>query len=129
MTNTPGQALIVEDQADWRQVFSESVQEVGLTPFAVANKDEALDLLNRQNFKLAIIDINLTDVFGNHDGLLVIETIKTKGDTLPIIVVSGSEVGLTSLKNYRQRVFAAIRKENFNLDEFVALVEKALVAT
>ncbi len=127
MTNSPAQVLIVEDQANWRQVFSESVQELGATPLAAANKEEALALLNQYRFNLALIDINLTDVPGNHDGLSVIDAIQNK-EPLPIIVVSGSDIGLSTLKDYQHQIFAAIRKEQFNLDDFVALVEKALAA-
>ena len=127
MTQQRKHALVVEDQELWRELFfGEALQDMGFEVFPAATKEEALDLLEKHSFDVAVIDINLTDVPGNSDGVLVADYIEHKGVWLPIIVVSGSEDGLRALSEKRHLIQAKIRKDAFNLDEFVAEVERAV---
>jgi CheY-like chemotaxis protein len=124
------QVLVVEDQQLWReQFFYESLQDLGFKVLLASTKDEALALVDKHTFDLAVIDINLTDVPGNTDGLDVTNYIERKGITLPIIFVSGSEEGLRSVREHQDLVFAEIRKDSFNLDEFILQVKKATDCT
>ena len=127
MTSTAGQILVVEDQAYWREdVFSESLQELGFAVFPAANKEQALALLDEHRFNLAIIDINLTDVTGNTDGLIIADRIQSTNVQTPIIVVSGTEGGLRALKERAYQVFAQMRKDTFDLEDFIEQVQKAV---
>lgn len=127
MTEITGRVLIVEDQELWREeFFGEILEELGFTTFAAATKEEALDLLNTHDFDLAIIDINLTSVTGNTDGLIVAERLETKGTNTPIIVVSGTDGGFRALRDRSRRVFAEIPKDSFNFDQFVSKVKLAI---
>jgi CheY-like chemotaxis protein len=120
------QVLVVEDQQLWReQFFCESLQDLGFKVLLASTKEEALELVDKHTFDLAVIDINLTDVPGNTDGLDVTNYIERKGITLPIIFVSGSEEGLRSVRENQDLVFAEIRKDAFNLDEFILQVKMA----
>ena len=124
------QVLVVEDQQLWReQFFYESLQDLGFKVLLASTKDEALALVDKHTFDLAVIDINLTDVPGNTDGLDVTNYIERKGMTLPIIFVSGSEEGLRSVREHQDLVFAEIRKDSFNLDEFIFQVKMATDCT
>jgi CheY-like chemotaxis protein len=126
MTSTAAQILVVEDQAYWREdVFGESLQELGFAVFPAANKEQALELLDKHRFDLAIIDINLTDVTGNTDGLIVVDRIQSINDQIPIIVVSGTEGGLRALQERAYQVFAQMRKDTFDLEDFIRHVQKA----
>jgi DNA-binding NtrC family response regulator len=121
------QALVVEDQELWRELFfGEALQDMGFKVFPAATKEDALELLDKHSFDVAVIDINLTEVPGNSDGVVVADYIEHKGIWLPIIVVSGSEDGLRALSEQRRLIQAKIRKDAFNLDEFVAEVERAV---
>ncbi len=129
MTQTKIQILIVEDQKLWReQLFAES-QELGYTVFLAATKEEALALLDKYQFDLAVVDINLTAVAGNTDGLAVTDHIKSTGAKTPIIVVSGTEGGFRSLHERPYQVFAEIQKDLFDLDDFISQVERAITGT
>ena len=127
MAQHPKQALIVEDQQLWREsFFGEALRELGFTVFPAATKEEALELLDTHSFDIAIVDINLTEVPGNSDGLIVTDYIEYKGLRLPIIVVSGSEDGLRNLGDQQPLIIARIRKDAFDLDEFVTHVKRAV---
>ena len=126
MSHGQMQVLVVEDQRLWReQFFNESLQDLGFNVFLASTKDEALALLAEYSFDLAVIDINLTAVPGNTDGIAVTDYIERQGISCPIIFVSGSEEGLRSLRKHQDLVFAEIRKDAFNLDEFIFQVKAA----
>lgn len=128
MAEAAKRVLIVEDQAIWREeFFGEALQELGFIVFPAATKEEALELLDKYQFDLAIIDLNLTEVPGNTDGLVVADYIENTGTKFPIIVVSGSEEGLRTLIGEKHHlIFAEIRKDSFDLDEFVTQVNRAV---
>ena len=126
MSVSQRRVLVVEDQKLWReQFFGESLQELGFIVFPAATKDEALKLLENFEFDLAVIDINLTEVPGNIDGLILADYIDTKGFKIPIIAVSGSEDGLRALSERKHLVCTKIRKDAFDLDEFITQVKIA----
>lgn len=119
--------LIVEDQNLWReQLLGESVRALGLNVLLAATKDEALHLLDSFGVDLAVIDINLTEIAGNTDGLAVADHLEHLGKKTPIIIVSGATEGFQMLAERSYQVFARLRKDLFDLDEFIRLVETAL---
>lgn len=127
MTQPTVQILVVEDQEYWREgVFGESLQELGFAVFSASTREKALELLDKHRFNLAIIDINLTNVTGNTDGLIVIERIQNLNAKTPIIVVSGTAGGLRTLQERGYQVFAQIRKDAFDLEDFIRHVQMAL---
>ena len=126
MSLSQRRVLVVEDQELWReQFFCESLQELGFIVFPAATKEEALELLENHEFDLAVIDINLTEVPGNIDGLILADYIESKGFAIPIIAVSGSEDGLQALSERQHLVCAKIRKDAFDLGEFISRVKIA----
>jgi DNA-binding NtrC family response regulator len=117
----------VEDQELWReQFFGEALRDLGFAVFSASTKEEALTLLNEREFNLAVIDINLTAVTGNTDGLAVAEYLDQTGSTIPIIVVSGTDGGFRVLHERHYRIFAEIPKDLFNLELFISQVELAM---
>jgi len=127
MSLSQRRVLVVEDQELWReQFFCESLRELDFIVFPAATKEEALKLLEEYEFDLAVIDINLTQVPGNIDGLILADHIDSKGFAIPIIAVSGSEDGLRALSERQHLIRAKIRKDSFDLDEFISQVKIAM---
>ena len=127
MSQHPRRALVVEDQQLWRELFfGDALRELGFTVFPAATKEEALELLDAHSFDIAIVDINLTEVPGNSDGLIVTDYIEFKELRLPVIIVSGSDNGLLRLGNQKPFIVAKIKKDAFDLDEFVTYVKTAV---
>ncbi len=127
MVKSPTRVLIVEDQELWReQFFSEALEDLGYIVFAASTKEEALVLVDRHQFDLAIIDINLTAVTGNTDGLVIAEEIQKCNALTPIIVVSGTDGGFRVMRERGHHVFAEIPKDVFDLEQFIAKVQLAL---
>jgi CheY-like chemotaxis protein len=84
--------LIVEDEEEWRGIFSRAVNAEASRPKikVASDRSSAEQLIEAAKFALAIVDIGL-DVSDdrNVDGLHVMEKIRATGDETSILVVTG----------------------------------------
>jgi DNA-binding NtrC family response regulator len=120
--------LIVEDQAGWREdIFRETLEDRGYQVSTSDSYQGAIDTLDRGIFDLVVVDVNLTGVSGNQDGIRIVEQLAAQGDTTPVIVVSGSKTRDAARQNLKQYApFAFIDKTTFDIDQFVQTVADAL---
>jgi len=79
-------ALIVDDDAGWRSILEDLLSEADFQPIACASFGEALGILRKDKFSLAIVDLSLRDT-QSLDGLQLLKI--TQGHHIPTIVVSG----------------------------------------
>ena len=77
--------LIVDDDPGIRKIYGRIVTTLGVEPAYAENGAEALDRINVEHFKLAIVDLKMP-VMG---GLELIKAIRYSGNMLPIMVVTG----------------------------------------
>lgn len=84
-TPTP-KALIVDDDAGWRSILEDLLSDAEFQPIASSSFGEALGLLRKDKFSLAVVDLSLRDG-QNMDGLQLLKI--TQGHHIPTIVVSG----------------------------------------
>jgi DNA-binding NtrC family response regulator len=122
------QILIVEDEARWREdILREALEDEGYLVQTSRSYREAVAALDRQTFDLVVIDVNLTGVSGNQDGIRVLERLASRGDRTPSIVISGSETRDVAKENVKQfRPIAFVDKTTFDVAEFVTMVTDAL---
>jgi DNA-binding NtrC family response regulator len=120
--------LVVEDEKQWREdIFREALEDGGYHVKTSSSYNEAVAALDRQVFDLVVIDVNLTGVSGNRDGVRVLERIASLGHTPRAIVVSGSktwDMAEESVKKFQPIAF--LDKTTFDVAEFVTLVTDAL---
>ncbi len=121
-----GKVLIVEDKEYWReQVFGEALVEAGFTVVTAATCAQALDALEDHHFDVAVVDINLTGVPENTDGVLVIEKALRLNPKVGIVVVSGSKTrSQKAVQGIKMAAF--IEKSSFDVSEFVQVVSRAM---
>jgi CheY-like chemotaxis protein len=86
-----GNALVVEDENSWSEVYQRAAQRVGLDRVVVTDTyEDAASAIDAMRFAVAVIDIGLrVDDDRNVDGLRVMEKIRAVGDGTSIIVVTG----------------------------------------
>jgi DNA-binding NarL/FixJ family response regulator len=125
-----GQVLLVEDDAGWRGILAELLADAGLRTRGCPGYGEALGLLRRERFDLAVVDLSLagsTAPEGNRDGFQVLAEARSAG--VPAVVVSGLATPADVERLYAEfGIFACLEKQRFERAAFTATVREALTA-
>jgi len=120
--------LVVEDEQYWREdIFRETLESGGYQVKTSSNYGEAIAALDQQVFDLVVVDVNLTGVPGNQDGVRVLERMAFLGYKSPIIVVSGTQTRTAAEKSVKKfQPIAFVDKTMFDVVEFATLVTETL---
>jgi DNA-binding NarL/FixJ family response regulator len=123
-----GQVLVVEDDAGWRSILSELLADAGYEVHACASYSEALGLLRREQYALAVIDLALapTDRARSEEmgGYRLLASMRAGGT--PTIVVSGIATPERIERAYDEHaIFAFVEKQAFDRRAFLQTVEEA----
>ena len=130
------QALVVEDDAGWREILFELLKDTAYHVRLCASYGEALGCLRREKYRLAVIDLSLggesdwqADPSGRVlEGTQLLETTRAEG--IPTIVVSGVTAPVEIERAYREQgVFAFLAKQSFDRHTFLQTVKEARAAT
>ena len=126
----------MEDDAGWRSILVELLSDAGYRPRACPSYGEALGLLRREKFELAVVDLSLASSTtpagarsraGNRDGFEVLRGTKSAG--IPTIVVSGLATPADVERLYAEfGIFAYLEKQQFERGAFAATAREALAA-
>lgn len=109
-------ALIVDDDAGWRSILEDLIGESEFQPVASASFGEALGLLRKDKFSLAVVDLSLRGG-QNLDGLQLLKI--TQGHHIPTIVVSGLSEPEEIKRIYAEHSISAyIEKQAFDRNAF-----------
>jgi DNA-binding NtrC family response regulator len=78
--------LVVDDQDSMRTMIADLLEIIGHEPHAVGDAETALlELEQGPAFDLVITDLNMPVM----DGLQLMHEIRTRNDTLPVIIITG----------------------------------------
>ena len=129
----PGtKVLVVEDDAGWRSILAELLEDAGFEVRLSASFGDALGNLRREKFVLAVVDLSLTDdaVWEQAATAEPLEGYRLLADTksagIPTIVVSGiSSVDEIQRAYKEQSIFAFLEKQAFDRNTFNRLVVEA----
>jgi DNA-binding NarL/FixJ family response regulator len=135
-TQLVDQALVVEDDAGWREILFELLKDTAYRVRLCASYGEALGCLRREKYRLAVIDLSLG---GEGDWQVdaserVLEGSQlldyTRAEGIPTIVVSGVAAPAEIERAYREQgVFAFLAKQAFDRHTFLQTVKEARAAT
>jgi DNA-binding NarL/FixJ family response regulator len=125
-----GLVLVVEDDAGWRGLLGELLAEAGFRIRTSSSYGEAIGLLKREHYELAIADLSLASSLRpekNLDGYNLLASTQKAG--IPTIVVSGyADLGLIDQAYAEHEVFACLEKQSFDRNGFLDTVFSALNA-
>ncbi|EFA90103.1 response regulator transcription factor [Peptoniphilus lacrimalis] len=76
--------LIVEDEKDLCQMIAKSLKESGYEVDIAYNGNEAMELLDVENYDLIVLDLNLPEI----DGMEILEEFRTFNQDTKIIILS-----------------------------------------
>ncbi len=114
--------LIVDDEQDIRDLVAGVLQDEGYTTRTAADSTEALHALAERRPSLALLDVWLQG--SKLDGLQLLEEIKRRDPTLPVLVISGHGNLDTAVAAIRQGAVDFIEKP-FEAGHLVHLVARA----
>src|SRR5919112_6352593 len=114
--------LIVDDEQDIRELVSGVLQDEGYSCRAAANSSEALQALADRRPSLVLLDVWLQG--SKLDGLQLLEQIKRRDATLPVLMISGHGNLDTAVAAIREGAVDFIEKP-FKADKLLHLVARA----
>ncbi|MGH6818585.1 MAG: sigma-54-dependent transcriptional regulator [Methylovirgula sp.] len=118
--------LIVDDEADIRDIVSGILSDEGHGTRTAKNADEALTAVEARRPHLVFLDIWLQ---GSHlDGLQLLQVIKGAHPSLPVVMISGHGNIETAVSAIKMGAYDFIEKP-FKADRLVLVAERALEAS
>ena len=110
--------LIVDDNADIRNILNELIIDAGYKTRIAANYNQALSEIDKKMPDVAILDVKLDK--GDNDGIELLSHIKSKNKDVPVIIITGHanvEMAVNSLKHgafeFIEKPFDQTRLLNF----------------
>jgi two-component system nitrogen regulation response regulator NtrX len=79
--------LVIDDEADIRDLISDILKDEGFTPHLAANSGQAFEIMSNKVPFVIILDVWLQG--SELDGLGILEIVKEKYPFIPVIVISG----------------------------------------
>lgn len=136
-----GFALVVDDDAGWRNLLAELLDDIGYEVRNCSGFGEAVGYLNREKFDLAIVDLSLVrdkttstqsikngqlnrDLGKDYGGGRLLSSTRAAG--IPTIVVSGITTPFDVELLYEEYgVFVCLEKQSFDRSVFLHLAKEA----
>jgi two-component system, NtrC family, nitrogen regulation response regulator NtrX len=118
--------LIVDDEADIRELIAGILQDEGFETRLAHNSDAALSEISQRRPSLVVLDIWLQG--SRMDGLDLLLEIKARTPDVPVVIISGHGNIETAVSAIRRGAYDYIEKP-FNADRLLLVVGRALEAT
>ena len=115
--------LIVDDNADIRNIINDLICDAGFKTRLAANYDQALNEIDKKLPDVAIIDVKLDK--GDNDGLELLSHIKQKDKNIPVIIITGHANIEMAIKALKAGAFEFIEKP-FNQERLLNFVNRAV---
>ncbi|WP_375641454.1 MULTISPECIES: sigma-54-dependent transcriptional regulator [unclassified Bartonella] len=115
--------LIVDDEADIRELVAGILDDEGYETRVACNSDEALAQISERIPKLIFLDIWLQG--SRLDGLALLDEIKTQYPALPVVMISGHGNIETAVSAIKRGAYDFIEKP-FKADRLVLVAERTL---
>jgi two-component system, NtrC family, nitrogen regulation response regulator NtrX len=115
--------LIVDDEADIRELVSGILQDEGYDTRTARDSDDALNSIKGRRPSLVFLDIWLQG--SRLDGLQVLDAVKNEHPELPIVMISGHGNIETAVAAIKRGAYDFIEKP-FKADRLVLIADRAL---
>ena len=116
--------LVVDDEANIRHTLRGVLSDEGYDVVEAQDGRRALEVLERQVPKLAIVDIWMPEM----DGIELVSRMRQQAPEVPVIVISGHGTIDTAVRVIRMGAFDFLEKP-FQLDALLRVVDRALGGT
>ena len=114
--------LIVDDEEIIRNLLYEFLTEYGLEADLASDGDEAIERINKQDYKIVVTDIKMPNV----SGIEVLKAAKLKNPEIAVIVITG----YSSMENEKECLkygVSAYLTKPFPLSKFREIIDKTML--
>ena len=125
MRSNGADILVVDDEADIRDLVSGLLEDEGHSCRVASSSEEALAGIRARKPSLIVLDIWMQG--GGMDGLELLDIIKTLDADLPVVMISGHGNIETAVSALKRGAYDFIEKP-FKSDRLVVVIERALEA-
>ena len=115
--------LIIDDNADIRNIINELIIDAGYKTRIAANYNQALSEIDKKLPDVAILDVKLDK--GDNDGIELLSHIKTKDKDVPVIIISGHANLEMAIKSLHHGAFEFIEKP-FDQTRLINFIKRAV---
>ncbi|MCC6984434.1 MAG: sigma-54-dependent Fis family transcriptional regulator [Bauldia sp.] len=115
--------LIVDDEADIRELVAGILEDEGYTARTAADADGAIASIERRRPSLVFLDIWLQG--SRMDGLALLDVIKLQHPDLPVVMISGHGNIETAVAAIKRGAYDYVEKP-FKADRLVLIAERAI---
>ncbi|MEM8935493.1 MAG: sigma-54 dependent transcriptional regulator [Pseudomonadota bacterium] len=122
----PIDILVVDDEADIRELVSGILEDEGFAPRTASDSASALAEVRNRLPALVILDVWLRD--SEMDGIEILAELKKLHPDLPVLIISGHGTIETAVAAIKKGAYDFVEKP-FNADRLVLAVNRALEAT
>ncbi len=100
--------LIVDDNADIRNILNDLLIDSGYKTRVAANYNQALSEIDKKMPDVAVLDVKLDK--GDNDGIELLSHIKSKNKDVPVIIITGHANVEMAINSLKQGAFEFIEK-------------------
>ena len=125
MRSNGADILVVDDEADIRDLVSGLLEDEGHSVRVASSSEEALAAIRARKPSLLVLDIWMQG--GGMDGLELLDIVKTLDADLPVVMISGHGNIETAVSALKRGAYDFIEKP-FKSDRLVVVIERALEA-
>lgn len=115
--------LVVDDEADIRDLVSGILEDEGFNPRTAANSDGVFRAIRERLPALIVLDVWLQN--STLDGIEILQEIKKVHPELPVVIISGHGTIETAVAAIKKGAYDFIEKP-FNADRLVLVINRAL---
>jgi DNA-binding NtrC family response regulator len=113
--------LVVDDDPDIREVLKDRLESLGYNVFAAASGVEALELLEKQNPQIVLMDIEMPEM----GGLEALKEIRKRQIDITVVMITAHGTIERAVEAIRQGAYDFIPKP-FEPDHIALIVQRAL---
>ncbi|KPF76632.1 AAA family ATPase [Brevundimonas sp. AAP58] len=125
MRSNGADILVVDDEADIRDLVSGLLEDEGHSVRVASSSEEALAAIRARKPSLLVLDIWMQG--GGMDGLELLDIVKALDADLPVVMISGHGNIETAVSALKRGAYDFIEKP-FKSDRLVVVIERALEA-
>lgn len=118
---TKNQVLVVDDEADIRELLGLTLTRMGLDPHCAGSTAEAITLLDTHDYELCLTDMRLPD----GDGLAVLDYVSKHHPNMPVAVITAHGSAENAVAALKAGAFDYLAKP-VSLNQLRTLVRSAL---